>query len=225
MGKEETMENIGFPFDLMITPRVQHALNDLQRAYKLRARPCCGNLYTNFYFFVAQLASTFARKGDRLDAEEVIIASFFINILRETDYFTEESLRMNYGTRIASIIRDVSEKKYEGKTRLPWREYKQLYLDQLSQVHYRGAQVVALSYALAGICKVIEEFPSKPQDEWSRVFSSTPQDQIWFYMELLQVIMHNNEQLSEEDKLPPSLMAVYCLRLDEFKSVVKRFNT
>lgn len=111
--------------------------------------------------YITHLVAVAFTLWDYTDDEDVIIAALLHDTLEDTDY-TAEELREDFGDRVSEFVESITEPKFNGNEKLPWRARKEAYIEQLKNASAE-ALMVASADKIHNFRSIIEEYYDNPQ--------------------------------------------------------------
>ena len=132
------------------------------------------------------------------DDEDVLIACLFHDILEDvdSDVYSEEDMRREYGDRVVAIVKDVT--KDESKP--DWHERSRAYLGHLENEASDEAVIVSGSDKVHNLLSIAEDYKNQGDELWQMFTTKSKEDQIWWYQSILEVLKKRNapEELIEQ---------------------------
>lgn len=114
--------------------------------------------------------------------EEVICAALLHDTIEDCPEVTEETIRAEFGERVASLVKVESEDK--SKT---WEERKGATIRRLEHAP-RDVQMIALADKLANIRDIDREYPFYGEKFWSRFRMQNKTAIGWYYQSIRDVL-------------------------------------
>ena len=112
--------------------------------------------------------------------QELLAAAALHDTVEDTDT-TVEQLRDEFGDRVASLVADESDEKYEGVSESDsWHARKQAAIDRLARASY-DAKMVALGDKLSNMRAIARDYAEIGDKLWSRFHAKDPKDHAWHY--------------------------------------------
>ena len=117
--------------------------------------------------------------------EEQAVAALLHDALEDQGERTSfGEIEERFGARVADIVRECSDTEEQPKP--PWRARKEAYLDHLGQAS-GGAALVSAADKLHNARSIVGDLRSVGPSVWTR-FNAGPEDQIWYYSRLVEVL-------------------------------------
>lgn len=126
------------------------------------------------------------------DDEDVIIAGLLHDVLEDVPGYTEMHLKNDFGDRVLSIVKEVSEDFTEAEKENhslrgnSWRERKEKYLKNLSN-DSQEALLVATADKVHNMRSMMAEYREHGTGVWQH-FKRDPREMLWFYSEASRII-------------------------------------
>jgi len=113
---------------------------------------------------------------------------------------TLDAIRRLFGDRVATAVEACSESAVSNpEEKLPWRKRKQEYLDHLRHAD-QDALIVAVADKLHNARSILSDYREVGEALWSR-FNAPKEDQLWFYVALVQTLRSTNAPAALVDEL------------------------
>lgn len=167
---------------MKLTERIQTAINFAADKHRDQLRKGDGLPYIVHPFAVAWLLA------DAGAEEDVVIAGLLHDILEDVKGYSFEDMKQQFGERVATIVRDVSEDKdpnVVSDEKATWQERKEKYL-----THLRGASDDALLVSVAdkihNLQSMKRAYEVQGEALWES-FNSPADKKVWFYEEVLKI--------------------------------------
>lgn len=106
--------------------------------------------------YITHLAAVAWLVSDYTDHEDTVIAAWLHDTLEDTDY-TPEELEEDFGRDVRRIVETLSEPKERDGKKLPWKERKLAYLEQL-KAGPDEALLVAAADKIHNMRSIVEEY-------------------------------------------------------------------
>ncbi|CAG1022856.1 guanosine-3',5'-bis(diphosphate) 3'-pyrophosphohydrolase [Methylococcales bacterium] len=106
--------------------------------------------------YITHLAAVAWLVSDYTDHEDTVIAAWLHDTLEDTDY-TAEELEEDFGRDVRRIVETLSEPKERDGKKLPWKERKLAYLEQL-KAGPDEALLVAAADKIHNMRSIVEEY-------------------------------------------------------------------
>jgi (p)ppGpp synthase/HD superfamily hydrolase len=117
--------------------------------------------------------------------EDAVVAGVLHDVVEDTEV-TLGQLQAQFGSAVAHLVDQVSERKHEGGVKLPWLKRKQELLGRLAQADPLAAAVKSAD-ALHNCQSLIAELQQEGDAVWQR-FRGSPSEQLWFYQTLVGIL-------------------------------------
>ena len=112
--------------------------------------------------------------------QELLAAAALHDTVEDTD-ITLDQLRSEFGDRVASLVADESDEKYEGVSESDsWHARKQAAIDRLARASH-DAKMVALGDKLSNMRAIARDYAEIGDKLWSRFHAKDPKDHAWHY--------------------------------------------
>lgn len=117
--------------------------------------------------------------------EDAVVAGILHDVVEDTE-ITHAEVEAQFGSAVAGLVDQVSEKKHEGGVKLPWQARKQELLERLSQAGPLAAAVKSAD-SLHNCQTLLADLRLHGDATW-RHFRSSPDQQLWFFQTLAAVL-------------------------------------
>lgn len=167
---------------MKLTENIQKAINLATEKHQDQFRKGDKLPYIVHPFSVAWMLA------DAGETEEVVVAGLLHDILEDVPGYSYEQMKQEFGERVATIVKDVSEDKdpnVESDERATWEERKQKYLDHLRNAS-NGALCVSVADKIHNLRSMKSAYQTRGEDLWKE-FNSPPEKKLWFYEEVLKI--------------------------------------
>ena len=112
--------------------------------------------------------------------QELLAAAALHDTLEDTD-ITLDQLRDEFGNRVASLVADESDEKYEGVSESDsWHARKRAAIDRLARASH-DAKIVALGDKLSNMRAIARDYAEQGDALWSLFHAKDPKDHAWHY--------------------------------------------
>lgn len=112
--------------------------------------------------------------------QELLAAAALHDTVEDTD-ITLDQLRSEFGDRVASLVADESDEKYEGVSESDsWHARKRASIDRLARASH-DAKMVALGDKLSNMRAIARDYAEIGDKLWSRFHAKDPKDHAWHY--------------------------------------------
>ena len=112
--------------------------------------------------------------------QELLAAAALHDTLEDTN-ITLDQLRDEFGDRVASLVADESDEKYEGVSESDsWHARKQAAIDRLARASH-DAKIVALGDKLSNMRAIARDYAEQGDALWSLFHAKDPKDHAWHY--------------------------------------------
>lgn len=124
------------------------------------------------------------------DDEDVLVACLLHDVLEDvdSDIYSEEDMRLEYGDRVVEIVKDVTN----DASKTDWHERSRAYLDHLEKGASDEAVIVSGSDKVHNLLSIVEDYKVKGDDLWQIFTTKSKDDQIWWYESILEVLEKRN---------------------------------
>jgi (p)ppGpp synthase/HD superfamily hydrolase len=163
---------------MKFSPTIQKALNIAAVQHKDQTRKVFNYPYITHLVSVAWILSEWT------DDEDVLVAGLLHDVLEDTEGYGYDNIAADFGTKVASIVAEVSEDKV-----LAWRERKEAYLAVIEKGSDEAVLVCAAD-KIHNIESLLEVCRLGDAAAWRELKIDTPDKAIWFYGRSLEIIEH-----------------------------------
>lgn len=112
--------------------------------------------------------------------QELLAAAALHDTLEDTN-ITLDQLRDEFGNRVASLVADESDEKYEGVSESDsWHARKQAAIDRLAAAPH-DAKIVAMGDKLSNMRAIARDYAMKGDALWNIFHAKDPKDHEWHY--------------------------------------------
>jgi (p)ppGpp synthase/HD superfamily hydrolase len=176
------------------TPQIERAIQTATRAHRNQSRKGDPNLS-----YISHPFSVFIILSEYTTDEDVLIAGLLHDVLEDADpsEYSVAGLTNEFGRKIVSIVREVSEKKdgdlKESDAKNNWEERKIAYLKHL-KTSSSEALLVSTADKLHNIENTLLDYKKLGSSIWDK-FNAPKEKQIWFYKKFNKIII---EKLDNE---------------------------
>lgn len=177
---------------MFLTQRIEQAIVRATVLHHKQKRKVSGVPYIVHPYSVAFLLAHY------INDEDVIIAGLLHDALEDVPTYTETMLRDEFGERVLTIVKEVTEDYLQGGkgNELPqdsaaWRSRKAGYIENLKN-DSPEALLVATADKIHNMRGLIDEYRVHGETVWEK-FRRESGDLIWFYQEAGQVIRERLE--------------------------------
>lgn len=125
--------------------------------------------------------------GAYTDDENIIAAGLLHDVLEDVKGYDFDDMTKDIGTKIAEIVREVSEvKDDEHGDHLSWESRKIKYLEHLNEATYE-AMMVSAADKIHNLRSLAELFKTQGESIWKH-FHSPAGKRLWFYEEVEKIL-------------------------------------
>jgi (p)ppGpp synthase/HD superfamily hydrolase len=135
--------------------------------------------------YITHLAAVAWLVADYTKNEDCVIAAWLHDTLEDTDY-TAEELEEDFGREVRKIVETVTEPKEKDGEKLPWKERKTAYLEQL-KAGPNEALLVAAADKIHNMRSIVEEYHDNHQG-FIKDFSGSLDERAMRYQELSNLL-------------------------------------
>lgn len=160
----------------LYSPRVELAVTTMLEAHGLDTRKAGRGFEATHVTSVALIV------GDYGFDEDTFIAALLHDTLEDTD-LDPEVIRRDFGDLVLDIVRDVSEPR---KPR-PWRQRKQVYIEQLRVTPRDGARAVACADKIHNLSKMTAGL-GRHGDSFIKPFTASLDEMVWYQRTVLSTL-------------------------------------
>ncbi len=162
---------------------IQKAINKAAVLHAKQKRKGDGFPYIIHPYGVALILSNFTEDTD------TIIAGLLHDVLEDVPDYTAEDMSRDFGEKITSIVKEVSEEKDPRETkekRLLWKDRKKKYLTHL-EAATTEAMMVSTADKIHNLMSMMSAYKEQGDSLW-RKFNSPQDEKLWFYGEVLNIV-------------------------------------
>lgn len=164
-------------------PAIQNAINKATVLHAKQIRKGDGLPYIIHPVGVAFILSQFT------DDPDTLIAGLLHDVLEDVPDYTAEDMSRDFGEKITSIVKEVSEEKDPNEPkekRLPWKVRKEKYLAHLEHAS-EEAMMVSCADKIHNLVSMMSAYKEQGDALWSK-FNSPQDEKLWFYGEVLNIL-------------------------------------
>ena len=166
---------------MILTPKIQKAINEAARLHHEQKRKGDGLPYVVHLFSVAVILSNYTND------EDIIAAGLLHDTIEDVPGYTKEELEKDFGKRVAEIVEGVTEEKFIGQNeKATWRNRKEGYLEKLQQ-DSEEAMLVCAADKIHNLDSMIDGIKLQGEKYWSN-FNSSAEGKLWFYEEVFKIL-------------------------------------
>jgi GTP pyrophosphokinase len=128
------------------------------------------------------------------DEDEAIAAVLHDAVEDQGGEETRAEVERRFGARVAGLVMALSDSVVdtrEGGEKEPWRVRKDHYIDHLRSAD-RSVRLIAACDKLHNLRELVEDHRRLGDEIWSR-FSAGPEDQLWFYRSVVDVLTEGED--------------------------------
>lgn len=159
--------------------------------------------------------------------EDILIACLMHDILEDVDskIYSETDMIIDFGNRVVSIVKDVTKNENEAD----WHARSNAYLNHLEHKASDGAVIVSAADKIHNLQSMLIDYKTEGENLWQRFSTKNSADQLWWYEQILLVLIKRNapfrlvnqldvylsnmkHTLESKDKLPRQNMKEAYLR-------------
>lgn len=118
-------------------------------------------------------------------SEQIIIAGILHDTIEDTNV-TFDDIKINFGEKIAKIVSGVSEIKFNGNNKIPWKQRKQHTIDYLKNDASIEELIVACADKTDNLLSIKKDYLKIGESIWQR-FNAGKIEQKWYYETLSDV--------------------------------------
>ncbi len=193
---------------MILTSRIDNAIKLASHLHRNQIRKDNNHTpYVSHLFSVATLISSIT------DDEDIIIAGLMHDSLEDVPLYTYELLAKDCGTRVAEIVKYVTEPldaNKEESEQLPWLTRKEDYLVNLRNGGVESA-IISAADKIHNTESFLEDVKREGEEFTSR-FGSSLRNKLWFHEQVLTIVV---SKLGAENELVKRLI----LCTEEFKKL------
>ena len=162
------------------TPKIEKALKVAAVCHRNQLRKSDEAIpYIIHPFAVAIILSNYT------DDENTIVAGLLHDTIEDSEY-TPEELTRDFGPDVCEIVMGVTEKKSDGKEKLPWKVRKDAYIENLENDRVESLMVCAAD-KIHNMRNLLDD-KKLVGEEAGKNFNSTPEERLWYHEEILRVL-------------------------------------
>ena len=168
---------------MQLTPKIQYAINRSAELHNGQMRKVSKSPFFTHPFSVAIILSSYT------EDEDVIVAGLLHDVLEDVPKYRYEHMKKEFGERIASIVKGVTEEKSPRTKRTAketWMERKETYLKKLKKDSYE-AMMISAADKMHNLRSMIDEYRKSGEKIWAK-FNAPEERKLWFYGEVLNVL-------------------------------------
>ena len=181
---------------MKFSPTIEKAIRTAAFYHRNQSRKSSGNFKTMPY--IAHLFSVALILSNYTDDENTIVAGILHDSIEDTDYSVEE-LEKDFGEEIKDIVLGVTEHKSdENKLKIPWKDRKNTYLNNLQNERQESLMVCAAD-KIHNLISLANNYQVQGENIWAN-FNAPKEEKMRFYGEVLK---------SLRDKLKNSIVQEY----------------
>ncbi len=179
---------------MKLTPLIQKAINTACMLHDGQKRKGHGTLpYVSHLFSVAWMIAA------HTDDDEVIAAGFRHDALEDGKGFGYEHLDADFGSRVAGIVKEVSEEKdpnvaYDKKS--TWEARKREYVERSAHLSDEALLVTAADKT-HNLLSTIQNYRIQGEALWGK-FNATKEQQVWFNGEMGKLFRMRGSPFADE---------------------------
>lgn len=193
---------------MFLTERIGKAIVRATMLHHSQKRKISGAPYIVHPYAVAFLLAHYVTD------EDIIIAGLLHDTLEDVPTYTEAMLREEFGDRVCSIVKEVTEDytqaeredhSIRGRT---WRARKEQYLANLAN-DSEAALLVAAADKIHNMRDAVDEYRTYGTDIWER-WRRDAENMVWFYTEAARIISDRLEHplVDEMNRVLAELQAI-----------------
>ena len=168
---------------MIMTPLIQKAIVVATKLHEGQVRKGSDIPYIIHPVSVAIILSEFT------DNESILCAGLLHDVLEDVKGYREADMRRDFGDLVTDLVLRVSEKKdpnIEYDRRATWRERKEGYLKVIKNDE-KEAVLICTADKLHNLSTINSDLEKKGLATMNR-FNAGPEDQLWYYREVVAVI-------------------------------------
>jgi len=144
--------------------------------------------------------------------ENTLIACLMHDILEDIDdgIYNESDMRLEFGDKVVSIVKDVTK----DKNLKNWHDQSRAYLSHLDLEACDEAIIVSASDKMHNLLSTLVDYEICGDDLWSRFTTKSATDQLWWYESILGVVSRRNNIIALNEK--------FANQVSELKKIVKK---
>ena len=172
---------------MKLTPKIQKAINKAAFLHLGQTRKSSDTPYIVHPFSVACILSEYT------DSEDVICAGLLHDVLEDVKGYLFVDLESEFGSRVAKIVREVSEDKDPGDSRdkaiRTWQKRKEAYIANLKN-DSEEALMVSCADKIHNLNSLIEVIKEQGGAVWKNFNAPDPKpdNTLWYYKEIFNVL-------------------------------------
>jgi len=148
--------------------------------------------------------------------EVAVAAAFLHDTLEDTVVEAADMIREQCGPEVLTLVQECTEEGANADKKVPWKGRKEAYLAHLRFLSGRAIGIVVAD-KLQSVRELLRQVRREPDKVWYR-FSSSKEEQRWFYESLVLALRQRLDVLREGQEAT-YLVGVMAL-LEEFQQVV-----
>ena len=162
------------------SPRIDRALAIASRAHGGEFRRGSDVPYVMHPVHVAMILVRYGL------SEDVVIAGLLHDVLEDSDLYSEEDLRGEFGDEVVGLVLAVTENKGDGETKRPWRVRKNEAIARLRKGTPDEAALKAAD-AIHNLRSLTQEVAREGLKTMER-FSKGPPETLWYYESIAAIV-------------------------------------
>lgn len=112
--------------------------------------------------------------------QEILAAAALHDVIEDTEY-TEESIRKEFGERVANLVSSETDLVVEGKSESDsWKERKQYAIERLAKLD-RDEKIVSLGDKLSNARAMLQDYEELGEELWDKFHVNDPKLHKWHY--------------------------------------------
>jgi len=169
------------------TDKIQKGINTAVVLHNCQIRKADGLPYINHPFSVAFILTNYT------DNEDTIIAGLLHDVLEDVIGYGENDMRCDFGEKITSIVKEVSEDKEPQMSRAEekatWQSRKEKYLINIRNGSFE-ARMVCAADKIHNMKSIIAGY-EKDGEKIFKKFNAPLNKRTWFYEETFKILKNN----------------------------------
>lgn len=193
---------------MKLTPIINKALTTATRLHFGTTRKANDTPFIVHPYAVAWILS------EVTDDEEMIAAALLHDVLEDVKGYREDDMRRDFGERITSMVKDLSEDKdpntdYDAKA--TWRKRKEGYISHLKTAPTESL-LISCSDKISNLTSFLNDYQEIGDNIW-KFFNATKQEKLWYESTLLEIFK------TVQDKRMQPLLIEHTRLIEELKKL------
>lgn len=163
----------------LYSPRIERALQKTAYLHKEQERIMDELPYVSHLFSVFLIVSRYTQD------EDTLISALLHDAVEDTEYTLEE-LELEFGPAVASIVRGVTEEKERNGKKLPWKERKLGYLENLKK-DSEESMLICVADKIHNLQALTSDYQKYGNILWDELTAGL-EEKLWYHREVLTIL-------------------------------------